>query len=186
MTEDELAEQFQLHRKSLVRVTAWKYRSIEIDDIDMLYTDCWVSLKDSNFKLGSMKSYIEKSLVNRIKNYLRNRMASQDLMDRAYWQQPLVQTDDTAPSEVDSMGNIPDLRPHEAEANEALSARVRRALENVPRTLVVVGEWYYVDELGIQEIAKRLGCSHQNVSILLARFRSLFARQYHHLCSKEA
>jgi RNA polymerase sigma factor (sigma-70 family) len=193
VTEHELAEQFEKHRRPLVRFAACRHQYVDADIIDMLYTDCWFPLKDSTFKIDKLKSYLEKSLDNRVKNYIRDRLSSQDLMDRGKWMEPSEYAEDgelfsdagAASNESYATANLPDLRPYEASELEDLCVRVRTAMEHVPPTLAIVGEWYYVDFLSQDDIAKRLNCSHQNVSIMLARFRSLFARQYHHLLSKE-
>lgn len=193
MTEDELAEQFQKHRKALVNLVAWRFNKMDLETVDMLYTDCWIALKDSTFKLGSLRSYLEKSLMNRVKNYLRNRAASQDIMDRGLWMEP--SEGDTVPETGELWGehhdsfnplNFPDRRPYESQEEEETSIRVWAAMEQVPPTLAIVGQWYYVEQLTLAEIGKRLNCSHQNVSLMLMRFRSIFARQYHHLLNKES
>src|SRR5690349_12816901 len=154
----------------------------------MLYTDCWFPLRGSSFKLDSLRTYLERSLDNRLKNYLRNRASSQDLMDRGTWMEPNGEDDDsfvTEGGDANFVNNLPDLRPHESAEAEDTSLRVRTALERVPPTLAIVGQWYYVDFVKQSEIANRLQCTQANVSIMLARFRSIFARQYHHLLSKE-
>lgn len=189
MTEDELAQQFEKHRKKLTRFAAYKYQYIDPDTIDGLYTECWISLKDSTFKLMKLRSFLEESFNNRIKNYLRNKASSQDLMDRLSWVEPeksLQDEQDTRPaSDLPFVESLADERPGEAAYLEDLCGRVQRALESVPPTLVIIGEWYYVHHLSQAEIAQRLQCSQPNVSIMLGRFRAKFARNYHHLLSKE-
>jgi len=188
VTENELAVQFEKHRRGLVRFAACRYQHIDEDIIDMLYTDCWIPLRGSTFKIDSLKSYLERSLDNRLKNYIRNRASSQDLMDRGSWMEPGEGDDESLVTEggdIYATNNLPDTRPQEATDAEETCTRVQRALEKVPPTLAIVGQWYYVDFLKQGEIAERLQCTQANVSIMLARFRSIFARQYHHLLSKE-
>lgn len=191
MTEDELAMQFEKYRRSVVKHMAWRYSHLDEDIIDMLYTDGWLTLKASSFRLDHLRSYLEKTLSNRIKNYLRDRASSQDLMDRGLWMEPCERLDDRGDMLYDEegdrnyVGNLPDLRPQESTHLEDLCDRVQLALSRVPPTLAIVGQWYYVDYLSAQAIGTRLSCTQQNVSLMLARFRASFSRHYHYLLSKE-
>ena len=176
VTEDEHAAQFEKCRQYTINITRWRYPYIEHDTLDMLYTDCWYSLKGATFQLDNMKSYLTATLANRVKDFIRDRSRSEDVFER--FTRADQSGDDEPYNDFQWLYNLPDTREAEAMHHEEVIYLVNAIMAKLPRTLALVGEWYYIDEQTQDEIACTLQCSQQNVQLMLMRFRSKFKELY--------
>ena len=180
MTDDEAAIRFQKERKSIISVLSRHYPQMDTDTIDMLYTDCWESVQKAIHSTGirHFNKYMYVTVLNRVKDYFRSMQASHDIFLRF----ERIESQGTRTSDDDeTFGDILDVkdsRPYESEIAESMYARINAAMEALPRTLALVGNWYYVEEFSLSEIAEMLHCSKAWAGKLIIRFRRELREKY--------
>jgi len=168
--EEQLAEKFEASRARVVKGLLHLFPMVSYDIIDMLYTDCWLGIRDAarKYTIKSWNEYVWRSVRNRVYRYLHRLSTSEDLMDRG----ERAELTDNGYEEA-----YIDSRPWEAEAAEESAALIQALMARMPRTLRLVGQWYYVDELSLTEVAARLKCSKTSAHRMLVRFRRLMTRR---------
>lgn len=174
MNIEFLAQLFQKYRRTLVLRMAAKYDAIDLDDIDCLYTELWerVLANSQITKVNNFRQYLFICLDNRIKDYIRRKQASEDILDK-----------DTVPisDELDSKDKaleVADDASLEAEQRESLHRKVESVMATLPPTMALVGTWYHIEDQSQAEIAERLQMSQPKVSRILKQFNTLFKIGY--------
>ena len=169
-----LAHLYQRYRRQLVARMAAKYEGIDLDDIDCLYTEVWdrVVANADKIRTNTFRQYLFICLDNRIKDHIRRRQASEDILDK-----------DTVPisDELDSKDKaleVVDDASLEAEQRESLHRKVESVLATLPPTMALVGTWYHIEDQSQSEIAERLKMSQAKVSRILKQFDTLFKLHY--------
>jgi len=171
MEQDELAQQFQLHRKQVLQRGSRRFPSIEPDILDMIYTDRWFALQKVSIH-GNLRNYIQTAFNNGVRNYVRDKRTSQDLFERGIPHTEQYPDDEEAKTPF--IETIIDTRSdHAAIEFEAKCQWVEDAMKHIPITLRLIGWWSIVDGEPHREIAKRFNCSKQNISLKLIQFRKL-------------
>lgn len=150
--------------------SAFQYETITEDDIDQLYGDLWerVYANCDIIKREGFRNYLFIALNNRIKDFLRNRERSDDLLVRD--PSVILQLDESLDA-VDDTG-------FEVEAREEKHKWVEMVMAGMPKTLALVGTWYHVENLSQMEIAGRLNVSQPGVSRMIKEFDRLFKQRY--------
>jgi DNA-directed RNA polymerase specialized sigma24 family protein len=178
-----LAQHFEQFRPKVVQSVSRHFPAIDQESIDMLYTDCWFTLMTINVnKVRKLRSYLETLLINKVKHLLRDSATSQDIFER--FMREYGQEGD-ATNLISFLENLPDERENEAEAIEEICTRVQISLESIPRTIRLVGEWYYVDGITVRDIGIKLGFGKSQVFRMLIQFRVLLRKAYLYLLKLE-
>jgi DNA-directed RNA polymerase specialized sigma subunit len=73
-----------------------------------------------------------------------------------------------------------DRRPGTSQDFEEQCVRVEAIMSTMPQTLELVGTWYYIDNLTLAQIGKRLGCGVTQAFRHVQHFKQKFKERWDH------
>lgn len=176
MTLDDVANLFQQHRPAVTRYVCKVYTYVDHETMDGLYSDLWVAFSQVNFiDQKHMKTYLIEALQNRVKNLLRDRMRSDDVMDRLptlSLSEPVTLDAADKQSFVDKANEPIDLTLQDSDL------RYQAIMSGLPPTLRVVAEMYFVDDCTQEEIACHFNVHRLKIQRMIQRAKALLKQRY--------
>jgi RNA polymerase sigma factor (sigma-70 family) len=146
--------------------------------IEDLYISLWEGIERAGI-IREMSSYVERSLVNRIKSHLRDAVTSKEILNHTGLGVSLSQFSETdGYANVVDIEKIADTRESEATAFEETCMRVELAMNAIPIAHAVCLWTHYVEGLSIRAISRKWGVPHTTLDRDMVKARAALREAY--------